>query len=130
MARVLKPGGHLIATADNMVGLHRLLDPRATPMLAPARSVLKRVLGRVPEKALASKHAPEEVDRLIAGAGLRKVQASTVGFGPLSLNGRPILAERTSIALHRALQKLADRDWPILGNAGKHYLVLAQKPVA
>jgi predicted ATP-grasp superfamily ATP-dependent carboligase/ubiquinone/menaquinone biosynthesis C-methylase UbiE len=129
MARVLKPGGYLIATADNVTGLHRVLDPRATPLLAPARSVLKRVLGREAEPAICVRHAPAEVDELIARAGLRKVQAATVGFGPFSFGGRPILDDPASVAVHRTLQRLADGDWPLFASSGKHYLVLAQKPV-
>jgi predicted ATP-grasp superfamily ATP-dependent carboligase/SAM-dependent methyltransferase len=129
MARVLRPGGMLITTADHRAPLHRLLDPRATPALAPLRGALKRALGRdaatveVPSK----RHDPATVDRLIREAGLRKLDSTSVGFGPFSLLGKPLLSERTSVRLQHGLHALARRNWPLVRSTGAHYLVLAKK---
>jgi D-aspartate ligase len=135
MARVLKPGGYLIATADNQAGLHRLLDPRSSPALRPARLLAKRALQLVraheePPFVDVKRHDAAEVDLLVRAAGLRKVESATVGFGPFSILGRPLLSEDAGIRLHRTLQRLAHQDWPILRSTGAHYLILARKPAA
>jgi ubiquinone/menaquinone biosynthesis C-methylase UbiE len=129
MARVLKPGGVLIATADHRAPLQRLLDPRGTPALAPVRRALKRLVGRhKPAPAVASRqHDPAAVDRLIRGAGLRKLDSTSVGFGPFSLIGRPLLSEHASVQLQHGLHALARRGWPLVRSTGAHYLVLAKK---
>jgi hypothetical protein len=61
-ARVLRPEGHLITTADNRVCLSRLLDPRATPHLAPLRAALKRFIGRSGDVPLVANHASLQLD--------------------------------------------------------------------
>lgn len=129
MARVLRGGGWLVATADNRAPLHRLLDPRANPTLAPVRAGLKRLVGRGSrgERALAKTHDAATLDRLLRDAGLQTVQRATIGFGPFSLFGHRLLSEPASVALHRALQALADRDWPVFRSTGVHHVVLARK---
>lgn len=133
MARVLKPGGCLIVTADNRARLNRLLDPRTSPLLAPFRLGLKHLLRlaglrrRQPGELDPKLHYAGQVDRLIAAAGLRKVSSRTVGFGPFTLlNGR-LLSESAGIRLHRRLQALADRGAPMVRSTGSHYLLLARK---
>jgi predicted ATP-grasp superfamily ATP-dependent carboligase/2-polyprenyl-3-methyl-5-hydroxy-6-metoxy-1,4-benzoquinol methylase len=132
MARVLRPGGWLILSADNSAPLHRLLDPRATPMLRPLRATLKRWL-RVahPDDGCPAlkTHDARHLARLLRDAGLERVRSSTVGFGPFSLLGRRLLSERAGVALQSRLQELADRDWPVLRSTGAHHLILARKPV-
>ena len=135
MARVLKPGGHLIATADSRARLDRLLDPRGTPLLAPLRSLVKRALALVsrhrPSPRLDTRrHHPRAVDRLVRAAGLHKVGSASVGFGPFSFPGMRPLEETTAVRVHRALQRLADDGWPLLRSAGSHYLVMARKPAS
>jgi predicted ATP-grasp superfamily ATP-dependent carboligase/ubiquinone/menaquinone biosynthesis C-methylase UbiE len=130
MARVLRRGGWLLATADNRAPLHRLIDPRATPSLAPARAVVKRLLRRAePDEDLprARTHDPEALDRLLRAAGLQAVKRTSLGFGPFSLFGKKLLSERASLAAHERLQRLADRDLPLLRSTGAHLVVLAQK---
>lgn len=134
MARVLEPGGHLIATADNRARLNRLLDPLSTPLLAPLRWSAKQVLRlaglrRRPAAALDPKmHYPRQVDRLVASAGLRKLSARTVGFGPFTVLGQGILPAATGVRLHRRLQALADRGVAAFRATGCHYMLLARKP--
>lgn len=134
MARVLKPGGYLIATADNPACLHRWLDPRMTPGLAPARSVAKRLFrpANAPgetELLHVKKHDPAVVDLLVRSAGLEKMTCTTLGFGPFSMLGRQVLSEDSGVTLHRALQRLAFKGWPILRSTGAHYVILARKPM-
>jgi hypothetical protein len=73
-------------------------------------------------------HDARQLARLLDAAGLEPVRWSTVGFGPFSLLGRPLFSERTSQAVHQQLQRLAERDWPILRASGTHHLILARKP--
>jgi len=134
LARVLKPGGYLIATADNRAGLHRLLDPRSSPSLAPARRLAKRALARLrireePSLFDVKRHDPAAVDELVCAAGLRKLEGTTVGFGPFSLLGQPLFSDAAGVRLQHALQRLAQHNWPVLRSTGAHYLVLACKPV-
>jgi D-aspartate ligase len=131
MARVLRRGGWLIASADNGASLQRLLDPRATPPLAPLRSRLRRWLRvprRVEELPAAKRHDARELGGLLSAAGLEVVRWSTVGFGPFSLLGRELLPARVGLAVQERLQRLADRDWPILSSTGAHHVILARKP--
>jgi ubiquinone/menaquinone biosynthesis C-methylase UbiE len=130
MARVLRPGGWLIATADNRSPLHRLLDPYATPSLAPFRAVVKRLLGRTGETCdgpLAKTHDASRMDALLRSAGLEPVKRSSVGFGPFSLFGRKLLSERADFAVHHRLQQLADLDWPVLRSTGLYHVILARR---
>jgi predicted ATP-grasp superfamily ATP-dependent carboligase/ubiquinone/menaquinone biosynthesis C-methylase UbiE len=129
MARVLKPRGRLILSADNDRWLGRLVDPRATPMLEPLRAFLKRRLQRPPAgDGIARRHEAAQVDALLRGAGLQVVERTTVGFGPLSAFGLHVIPERSGIWLHGVLQGLAQRGWPGLRLRGSQYLVMATKP--
>jgi predicted ATP-grasp superfamily ATP-dependent carboligase/ubiquinone/menaquinone biosynthesis C-methylase UbiE len=130
MARVLCPGGWLIASADNRAPLHRLLDPRATPHLAPMRARIRRLL-RAPRRLEhlpeAKRHDAHELESLLGAAGLEVVRWSTVGFGPFSLFGQELLPARADLAVQERLQRLAERDWPILRSTGAHHVILARK---
>jgi ubiquinone/menaquinone biosynthesis C-methylase UbiE len=131
MARVLRGGGWLIASADNRNGLHELLDPRKNPSLAPLRSQLRRWLHRPRREEdlpSAKTHGARQLSGLLRDAGLETVRWSTVGFGPFSLLGRPLFSERSSVALQERLQPLAEREFPILQSTGAHHLILARKP--
>jgi predicted ATP-grasp superfamily ATP-dependent carboligase/SAM-dependent methyltransferase len=129
MARVLRAGGWLIATADNRDPLHWLLDPRATPWLAPLRAAGKRLLRRPPalDRSLAKTHDVRGLEDLLRLADLETVKRASVGFGPFSFWGHKLFSERTDLALHRRLQRLAELEWPIVRSAGVHHVVLARK---
>jgi ubiquinone/menaquinone biosynthesis C-methylase UbiE len=130
LSRVLKPGGLLIASVDNAAPLHRLLDPLATPPLAPLRALAKRLLRRTDGASglpAAKRHDPRALHQLLEGAGLVRVRSASVGFGPFALLGRRLLSERAGVELHRRLQQLADQDFPLLRWTGAHHLVLARK---
>src|SRR5215470_14970273 len=85
IARVLRPGGAVILTADNRARLNFVLDPRYNPVLAyPIKRGVKLVLqrlGKRPMGPLPDLHYPAEVDRLIRLVGLTKRQSRTIGFG-------------------------------------------------
>jgi SAM-dependent methyltransferase len=133
MARVLKPGGHLLLTADNRARLNTMLDPKFNLTLAPLRELVKTGLFRLgwyqpsayPNPAF---HRRRFIDRELARSGLIKDRSRTIGFGPFSLLGRPVVPEPLGTKLHRRLQRLADRGVPGLRATGGHYLVLARKP--
>ena len=64
----------------------------------------------------------------MSDAGLQTIARRTIGFGPLTLPGRPLLGEAPAIRrLSNRLQALADADAPGLQRTGWHYLVRAIK---
>ena len=133
VARVLRPGGYLITTADNYWRLNYWLDPRYFPPLGSVRqgirSVLERLGLRRPAGAAARLHSIREFDASLAAAGVQKIEGKTVGFGSFSLLGRQILPDSAGIRAHQWLQDLADSGIPVVRSAGTHYIVLARKGV-
>jgi 2-polyprenyl-3-methyl-5-hydroxy-6-metoxy-1,4-benzoquinol methylase len=133
VVRVLRPGGYLITTADNWWRLHRWLDPRYLPPLAPIRRRIRDVLERLaligPRAASTHLHSIREFDDCLSIAGLTKIEGRTVGFGPFSFLGCKLLPDSFGVKIHHRLQDLADRGVPILRSMGTHYIVLAKKEV-
>jgi len=133
VARVIRPGGYLITTADNWWRLNHWLDPRYFPPLGPARKgfrgLLEKLSLRKPSVAAAKLHSIREFDASLTGGGLQKVEGKTVGFGPFTLFGKKIFADATGVKLHHQLQSLADHGTPVLRSCGTHYIVLARKGV-
>jgi SAM-dependent methyltransferase len=132
MARVVKPGGYVILTSDNLARLNHLLDPRWNPALGPLRRFLKRTLERAglrkPRSFVPSRlHSASYVDRIISESGLEKTKALTLGFGPFSFLGRTLLPDSLGIRLNYLLQALADRGVPGICSTGSQHLVLARK---
>jgi ubiquinone/menaquinone biosynthesis C-methylase UbiE len=127
--RVLKPGGYLLLTADNEYRLARLLDPLSTPPLAPLRRIAKAIVrGAAPPSApMDKRHRPADVLHLLALFRMVELRSATLGFGPLTLFGRDIFSDGTSVRIDRFLAALAARGCPGLQTTGAHYLVLAQK---
>jgi ubiquinone/menaquinone biosynthesis C-methylase UbiE len=131
MARVLKPGGALIASVNNGARLQYLFDPLLTPHLRGARSGVKKMLGthwRSPSRGPHfNLHSCEEFEGLLASASLTKQEGRTFGFGPFTFLGRRILPERVAVGLHNRLQALADRGFRGVVSRGAQYLVVARK---
>jgi ubiquinone/menaquinone biosynthesis C-methylase UbiE len=126
MARVLRPGGQLVLTADNGARLSSFTDPRGILALTPLRRVYHALRNR-PGQAVSYLYFPRRVDRFVREAGLRRTATRTVGFGPLSLLGRSLLRDPAAIRLNNRLQALADAGVPGLRRNGWHYLVRATK---
>ena len=127
MARVLSAGGELVLTADNGARLVSFTDPRGLLALTPLKRVLvalRRRRGRVSSTL----HFPSRIERMVRDSGLRPLSRRTIGFGPLSFLGRPLLSEPCGIRVNHRLQALADRGVPGLRLAGWHFLVRARKP--
>jgi ubiquinone/menaquinone biosynthesis C-methylase UbiE len=135
MARVAKPGGYVILTADNQLRLNNLLDPWLNPAFAPLKRRLKLAMERAglrrrsPKNLGATTHSRHHIDGTLLDAELIKTRSRTLGFGPFSLLRRRILPEKLGTALHHRLQYLADQNVPGLRATGAHYIVLARKAV-
>lgn len=132
MARVVKPGGYLIVSSENVWQLHHVLDPLLNPLLAGLRPRVGDFLRRLGLRGplAAPRHRPcsnRAFDRMLAALNLQKLDGLTVGFGPFSLAFCKVLPESTGVAVHRKLQSWADRRLPVLRSAGSNYIVLARK---
>lgn len=134
MARVTKPGGYVIFTADNRVRLNALLDPLLNPALTPLKRAVKAALDRVGLRRQSVKdvgavsHSRRFIDKALKHVGLTKTRGMTLGFGPFTLFRKTVIPEPFGTRLHRRLQSLANRDMFGFRSTGAHYLVLASKP--
>jgi ubiquinone/menaquinone biosynthesis C-methylase UbiE len=127
MARVLHDDGQVVLTADNGARLTSFTDPREILARTPLRSFYHR-LRRRPGVAMSRLDFPRRIDRLVREGGLQTLERRTIGFGPLSLLGKPVLGERRGIRLDERLQRLADRDVPLVKWTGWHLVLRARKP--
>ena len=130
IVRVLKPGGHLIISADNNWPLHQILDPVVNPALKPIKRRIGQILRSVGWRTLRPRfhaYSVREFDGELASAGFEKIAGQTLGFGPFTLCNRTLLNEEAGWNLHLRLQELADKGVPLLRSAGLVYLVLARK---
>lgn len=136
MQRVTRPGGYMLFTADNRWRFASWFDPVLTPLLAGLKSWLKILLERAGlrhqpiEKMSSYLHTPRFLEKTLRRCGLVKIKSMTLGFGPFTFFHRPCLTDKAGVALHRRLQRLADRGVPLLRGSGAQYIVLAQKPVS
>jgi ubiquinone/menaquinone biosynthesis C-methylase UbiE len=135
MARVLQPGGYLVLSADNRARLTHFVDPLFSPPLRPVRRAAGAALAVAGLRrradgviAAATFHGLRTFDRIVAAAGLERVDGSTFGFGPFTLLGRNLLPEPLGVRLNDALQRLADRGLPVIRSTGAQYLLVARKP--
>jgi SAM-dependent methyltransferase len=131
--RVLKPGGHLIISADNNWPLHQIVDPVFNPALKPLKSRIGRLLraaGRRTRRPRFHAYALGDFDDELANAGFDKIAGQTLGFGPFTFCNRRLVNEDAGWKWHLRLQELADNGVPLLRSAGLVYLVLARKAPA
>jgi 2-polyprenyl-3-methyl-5-hydroxy-6-metoxy-1,4-benzoquinol methylase len=133
MSRVLRPGGFLLVTAGNRWSLGNILDPWLCPLVQPARRIVRWILRRRRSPRPDSFGVPMRRDSLrklnewLSCAGLTMIQATTVGFPPLTVRFRPIFEEQTSVRLNYWLQKRVDSNVPGLRSCGMDYMLLARK---
>jgi ubiquinone/menaquinone biosynthesis C-methylase UbiE len=132
LARVTRPSGHVLVTSLNSLDLARLLDPRRTPLLAPAKSAARLVaagLGRLPrDRVRPTRHPSWSVQWRLRRSGLLPIRQATVGFGPFTYLGKDLLPGDHAIRVEQALQHRADSHSRLLRSTGRLYLVLARKP--
>ncbi len=130
IARVAKRGGFVIVSTDNRWTLHGFLDPLLNPIAARIKEILLPILYRARRSASHVRpktYSIHELDRAVSAAGLEKLAGRTLGFEPFSFLRRPIMPDSASFRVHQALQRLADRQFPIVKSAGRVYLLLATK---
>ena len=132
MGRVVRPGGYLIVSSENLWQLHHVLDPLLNPLLVQLRPRVGDLLRGIGlRKPLASPrhHAcsNQKFDQQLASLNLEKLESMTLGFGPFTLFFQHVLPESLGVKFHRALQRLADRKVPLLRSGGSNYIVLARK---
>ena len=132
MFRVVRPGGFVLATADNALGLHYLLDPRMNPAFTRLRHLVAVPLWRLGLRRqpsfVARLDRPRRFRAMVAEAGLEREREATVGFGPLTVWRRPILSQQEGRRLHRTLQRLADSGVPLVRTVGAQHMILARRP--
>jgi ubiquinone/menaquinone biosynthesis C-methylase UbiE len=132
MARVTRPGGYVLVTADHYLHLDEILDPARAPILRPLRRYLASALRRAkllsrPQSPKIQRHSRREFDSILSGAGLDKLWSVMLGFGPLTLFGKCILSDSLGIKVHRLLQAAANRQSRIVSFCGMQYLVMSTK---
>ncbi len=130
MGRVLRPGGWLIVTADNRARLNLVLEPRENPVLWPLKLGLRayrRATGQARNRTPSRRHLPGDVQRMLARAGLATARQATVGFGPFTFLGRPVLSEPMALRVHGSLRRASHRITG-LRRLGWHYIAAARKP--
>ena len=103
MARVTRSGGWVLFSSDNKYRLNRVLDPRYVPF--PGREALKHRLTRAPTTFFSY----PEIKHMVEATGLSVERRGDLGFGPFTLLGVKLLAERPAIRLDGWLQDRADR---------------------
>jgi ubiquinone/menaquinone biosynthesis C-methylase UbiE len=131
LARVLKPGAHLVVSANNADRLMYWIDPKYNRVLSPVRKAMKLLVGPLgPRRAsgpVVHMVTPKVFDRMLSAAGLSAVRRQTFGFGPVTFLGREVLPQRLGVELHRRLECRAERGGRILRQRGHQYIVLARK---
>lgn len=125
LARVTRPGGHLIVSFDNAVRLFRVTDPRLSPLTAPVRSVVRRLRGRSVRGNLLS--TPRRGREMVTSAGLQVSRTASVGFGPPTFLAHQLVPESLAMSIDTALQRRADEGAHWLAGLGVHYLVLGRR---
>jgi ubiquinone/menaquinone biosynthesis C-methylase UbiE len=133
--RVLAPGAAAVLTSDNRARLCFLLDPRLSPLTIEAAKrvdgVLVRGLGvrsRRRTTSLPRRYTNQQVDRMLADAGLVNEYSASVGFGPFTLLRRRVVPARWEVGVNARLQRLADSGLPGVRGRGAHYVVVARSP--
>jgi 2-polyprenyl-3-methyl-5-hydroxy-6-metoxy-1,4-benzoquinol methylase len=121
MARVTRSGGRVLFSSDNKYRLNRVLDPRYCPF--PGREALKHRLTRGPTTFFSYR----EIKRMVEAEGLSVKRRGDLGFGPFTLLGINLLAERPAIRVNEWLQARADRGTFELQRVAAQHLILAQQ---
>lgn len=132
MARITKPGGHVIATMDNSLSLSRWLDPGWHSTVRRLKEETRR---RIARRSSARSPVPyptamtsKDFDRLLRTAGLKSIAYRGVGFGPFTFLDRAVVPNSLGLGIDQRLQGLADRNLPPFRSIAVFHVVLAMKP--
>jgi ubiquinone/menaquinone biosynthesis C-methylase UbiE len=132
LARITRPGRHVIATMDNARSLSRWLDPGWHSSVRRLKAAIRR---RFPRLRPNRKPVPfpvattaRDFDQLLRNGGLIPTAYRGIGFGPFTFLSRTAIPNTLGLWIDRTLQHLADRNVPGLRHSGVFHVVLAQKP--
>lgn len=132
MARITKPGGHVIVTMDNALSLTRGLDPvwhaSARGFIETTRHLVLGPPAEEPPVYWPSATTLSRFNQLLRTAGLNPLEFSGVGFGPFTFLGRSVLPNRVGLRVDRLLQRFADKNVPLIKHAAVFNVALAVKP--
>lgn len=134
MARVSRPGGHLIFGVSNQANLAIALDPPRYPILGPLRTAVRRVSREIRRTPPLARTRPMHsfrkpgFDRLLQAAGLEVMEGTIFGFGPFTFFGRSVFPDRIGTALDRRLERFGTRHRSFANLLSDQYVVLARKP--
>jgi ubiquinone/menaquinone biosynthesis C-methylase UbiE len=130
IARVLKPGGHLIVNIDNRWALHRFFDPGMNFLLAPLKALIAGAIRRVHSAKRAPANttiSPKQFRAMLDLSGFEPSRGVMFGFGPFSVFRYCFIPNSLGLRLSRKLQALCDEGLPIAKSTGAQFLVMAQK---
>jgi ubiquinone/menaquinone biosynthesis C-methylase UbiE len=121
--RILKPGGTAIVTYRNEKNL--VVSDPVGPFRYAAKKTL-RALGLASRTFRIGHYMSfKEVRRALQRNGLTVEAFEGIGFGPLRLNNRPLLSEKTSLKIHRALARwMEGAEFPFRIGADVHIFVV------
>ncbi|MEP6695643.1 MAG: class I SAM-dependent methyltransferase [Pseudonocardiales bacterium] len=132
MARITKPGGHVIVTMDNTWSVARGLDPvwhaSVRRLITTCRRLLARRMSERPPSLWPASANRGDLDRLLRAAGLIPLEFTGIGFGPFTFLGRAVVPNNVGLRLDSRLQRLAERRLPSLAHAAVFTICLAVKP--
>jgi SAM-dependent methyltransferase len=129
--RVLQPGGRFVVTIDNCWSLRYFVDPLTNPLLHRSRKVAARLFPWARPRYAGARSrlvSNETCDAALRAVRLEKLGGVTLGFGPVTAFHRDLIPSALGLKLHHALQRLADRDVPVIRSAGFQYIVWGRKP--
>jgi ubiquinone/menaquinone biosynthesis C-methylase UbiE len=130
MARVTRPGGHVVFSAANRASLTSFVDPAQNPGVVPLRNRVLTLLERLGIRARALRqraHSRRSLERAVSNASLMTVRTRTHGF-QFSCFYRDVLPARAATAVHVGVQGLADAGAPVLRSLGRTHILIARKP--
>lgn len=129
LARVLKPGGHLIIATDNKTNFADLVDfPMRLRSFVTKLARQKRYATKTHSATQASNsrcYSPREIHSLLLRAGFSVNNDAGVGLAPLLFNGKRFLSPNLDLIVEkrsRALMRL-----PFLRKAGYIYICAAKR---
>jgi len=122
MARVAKPGGHVVVNATNAAQLAAVIDPSRGALRA--FGPIRRLARIVRPRAQHNLHSRAQLLGLLGAVGFAPIRVAAVGFGPFTLLGRRVLPDQLERWAQGRLEHRARRV-PAIRGAGAQLVVLA-----